>query len=157
VWLDVERLRPGDRWMEALETAFADSAAFLVYVGHSGVQRWVDRETRLALVRNTDDPAYRIVPLLAPGVDPTSLPAFLAQHQAITLPTDDTDRTWLQRLSGALGSEPARRVSQLAADEPPFRGLMDFRPEHAHLFFGRDREVEELLDRLRDRRLLAVV
>src|SRR5262249_4383241 len=89
--------------------------------------------------------------------DPTSLPAFLAQHQAITLPTDDTDRTWLQRLSGALGSEPARRGSHLAADEPPFPGLAAFRPQHAPLFLRRDRAAAALRDRTHDGRGLAVV
>jgi hypothetical protein len=53
VWLDVERLQPGNRWMEELETALRVANSFAVYVGKSGVQRWVDREVRVALERNT--------------------------------------------------------------------------------------------------------
>ncbi|HWT02906.1 MAG TPA: AAA family ATPase [Pyrinomonadaceae bacterium] len=39
----------------------------------------------------------------------------------------------------------------------PFPGLRPFEPHQADLFFGRDEQVEELLDRLEQRRFLAVV
>jgi len=39
----------------------------------------------------------------------------------------------------------------------PYRGLAPFDEQDAHRFFGRDREIEEILDRLSSRRLLAVI
>jgi hypothetical protein len=39
----------------------------------------------------------------------------------------------------------------------PFQGLDSFQPEQGGLFFGRERLVEQLLQRLRERRLLAIV
>src|SRR5262245_40742704 len=39
----------------------------------------------------------------------------------------------------------------------PFPGLRSFRASESHLFFGRDEQVEALLARLAERRLLAVV
>jgi hypothetical protein len=39
----------------------------------------------------------------------------------------------------------------------PFPGLRSFRPEEAHLFFGRDDQCDQLLARLERRRLVAVV
>jgi len=38
----------------------------------------------------------------------------------------------------------------------PFRGLLPFEPQHAALFFGRDREIEDVASLLEERRLLAV-
>src|ERR1700744_1192756 len=39
----------------------------------------------------------------------------------------------------------------------PFPGLRPFEPDEDHLFFGREREIDELLRRLRTCRFLAVV
>ncbi|MDX1983080.1 MAG: WD40 repeat domain-containing protein [Bryobacteraceae bacterium] len=47
--------------------------------------------------------------------------------------------------------------SALATRINPYRGLPPFDEEDAELFFGRDREIGELLDRLVDRRLIAVI
>src|SRR5947209_6245585 len=69
VWLDVERLQPGNRWMEELEKALRVANSFAVYVGKSGVQRWVDREVRIALERNTENPNFRVFPILGPGAN----------------------------------------------------------------------------------------
>ena len=60
VWLDLDDLKPGNRWMEALKEALTRASAFAVYVGRSGVARWVDREVRLALDRNIREPSARI-------------------------------------------------------------------------------------------------
>src|SRR6516162_3759586 len=39
----------------------------------------------------------------------------------------------------------------------PFPGLRPFEPDEDHLFFGREKEIDELLRRLRTTRFLAVV
>src|ERR1035438_10746662 len=59
VWLDLDQLTPGEQWSPALEAALKDSSHFVVLVGEAGVQRWVDREVRYALDRNTLNPSYR--------------------------------------------------------------------------------------------------
>ncbi len=45
----------------------------------------------------------------------------------------------------------------LTASKCPYRGLLSFRPSDRHLFFGRDRVLSELIERLALRSLLAVV
>jgi hypothetical protein len=77
VWIDSDYLLPGKRWMAELEDALGRVACFVVYVGRNGAARWVDREVRFALAKNTIDPRFRIFPVLGPGADPKALPTFL--------------------------------------------------------------------------------
>src|SRR5438128_1405215 len=79
VWLDVDQLTPGDRWIQRLEEGLHRATAMIVYVGKSGVRHWVDQELRVALDRNTKEPDFRLVPVLGPGANPEDLPLFLKQ------------------------------------------------------------------------------
>jgi tetratricopeptide (TPR) repeat protein len=157
VWLDLDHIQPGDAWMTALEEALQRASAFAVYVGSSGIQRWVDREVRVALERSTADPRFRIIPILGAGAaGPEALPSFLSQHQAVDLRREISPAE-LKRLVAAILARPAEAVSLLPPGTAPFRGLEYFDVEHAHLFFGRDQETQELLGRLRGDCFLAVV
>jgi hypothetical protein len=157
VWLDVERLQPGNRWMEELETALWDADGFAVYVGQSGVQRWVDREVRVALERNTQNPEFRVFPILGPGANPSALPLFLKQHQRLDLSAGFSSPAQIKGLIGAVLAVPSERVALLPPGKPPFLGLHAFDVEDALLFYGRDREIEEMLQRLQKQRFLGVV
>ncbi|HUP43090.1 MAG TPA: TIR domain-containing protein [Thermoanaerobaculia bacterium] len=157
VWLDVDELQPGDEWMRELEVALDGSEAFAVYIGRTGIMRWIGREVRVALDRNTQDPRFRFIPILGPGADPKALPRFVAQHQWVDLRDGDLDPVKIRQLVGSILSRPAAAVSLLPPEEPPFRGLLTFGAEHALLFFGRDRETRELLERLRGSPFLAVI
>src|SRR5881394_2381676 len=53
--------------------------------------------------------------------------------------------------------EKLRGVMQLGSQSNPFPGLRPFEPDEDHLFFGREREIDELLRRLRTTRFLSVV
>ena len=157
VWLDVERLRPGDDWMTEIQSAVEHADAFAVYVGASGVQRYVDLEVRAAIDRNVADPSFRLVPILGPGAGAQALPVFLRQKQWVELPDGEAAPEKLRNLIASILDAPAERVSFLEPDERPFRGLGVFDVQHAHLFFGRESEVADLLVRLRTSRFLALV
>lgn len=46
---------------------------------------------------------------------------------------------------------------ELAPTESPFRGLLPFEERHAQVFFGREAEIEELIERLRTEPIMPVV
>jgi WD40 repeat protein/energy-coupling factor transporter ATP-binding protein EcfA2 len=156
-WLDVERLAPGDDWLEAIEAALRQAMIFAVYVGRSGVQRWVDREVKAALMRNAENPLFRIVPVLGEGSQLDALSLFLRQHQALDLRQGSLAPAELKARLVPLLDGPGHTSSALPPELPPFKGLETFQPEDGLLFFGRDREIEELLDRLRQGRFVAVI
>src|SRR5262249_51226772 len=74
VWLDIEKLRPGDAWQKMIAEALRSSQAVLLYVGRSGVTRWVDFEVQVALDRRAKDANFRLIPVLGQGSDPAALP-----------------------------------------------------------------------------------
>src|SRR5688572_25472233 len=122
VWFDQDSLRPGDRWMETLETAIRESSSMLVYVGRLGVQHWVDREVRYGLELNTRDPkAFKVIPVLADGIVVSRLPPFLSQHQGISI----RDPEAIRRLRDALRDDADKPAipSEYWATHTPFRSL----------------------------------
>ncbi len=156
VWLD-EEVRGDERWSRAVDGALQEADAFAVYVGRSGIDQWVGRDVRAALERNMRDPGFRILPLLGAGASPESLPFFLSQYQAVKIGEGAPEPAELQRLVGAVLESAPEEVSLIPAGQAPFLGLLAFDVEHSHLFFGRDGEIEELLERLEAAPFLAVV
>jgi hypothetical protein len=74
----------------------------------------------------------------------------------------DTARRRFSRRSARTIAEPAQRwqltVMTVALQiDNPFPGLRSFEPEQADLFFGRDEQIEDLLERLQQHRFVAVV
>ena len=157
VWLELDEIKPGNAWLPTLETALKASTHFVVLVGETGVRRWVEREVRYALERNTDDPTYHIVPLLLRDAIEKDLPLFLKQHQYLKLDWRQPDADAIRKVATAIRNAPPGHVSVLPPGESPFRGLLTFDTTDALLFFGRDREVDELIERLPNTHFLPVV
>ena len=157
VWLDVEQLTPGDRWGEKLEQALQRASTLIVYVGKSGVRRWVEREVRAGLERSVREAGFRLVPVLGPGSNPEDLPLFLNQYQRLDLRAGWQDAGQLRSLIEGATSRPAGNVSLLPHGRPPFQGLQPFDVEDSLIFFGRETEIEDLLDKLGTKSFLAVV
>jgi hypothetical protein len=99
VWLELDEITPGQAWLPVLETALKASTHFVVLVGEAGVKSWVEREVRYALERNTDNPEYRIVPLLLAGAVEQDLPLFLKQQQFLRIDWRQPDRDDIWKVS----------------------------------------------------------
>jgi len=154
VWFDKEDLPAGRDWMESLEDNIAESTAFAVYVGTRGVVDWVRREVRLALTRSTSVAGYPFIPVFAPeSAGETDLPPFARQHQGVRDPLGDPG-AMAKLLRAVLGLEPDAPVEAIDA---PYVGLRAMDEAEADRFFGRERELDELVDKVRERRLVALV
>jgi len=84
------------------------------------------------------------------GADPS--PQTQALHADLLRSTASFDAAAAEDVESA---EPDQG-SAAAPDRAPYRGLLAFRPEDADLFFGRDAEVQEVIDRLARDRAVAV-
>ncbi|KFG69399.1 TIR domain-containing protein [Microvirga sp. BSC39] len=155
VWFDKDNLRAGEKWRPQLEEAISRRAtAFAVYIGSRGVVNWVEAEVDLALSRAiSGEGHFPFIPILAAGADGSgALPGFARQFQGVRNVESNPDE--FQKLVAAvLGKDKA---GTLVLEKEPFFGLKAIDETRSHLFFGRERETQELVDRLAATRLLMV-
>lgn len=167
-FLDKWHLVPGDPWQEALERALNESAACAVFLGSHGLGPWEHEEMRTALNRRTRDPRFRVIPVILPGMSTPAadLPPFLTCLTWVEFRSglEDADAFW-RLCCGVRSQKPEpipsginpRAGAPVAGDRPPYRGIETFRTEDADLFFGRAALTRYLIERLRNRRFLAVI
>jgi WD40 repeat protein len=153
VFVDKSELRAGGRWKDQIQQALKDSSAFAVYVGSKGVVNWVWDEVSVALDRVHVEPDYPLIPILSKSANLNALPSFLSQYQAV-VDVENRPEEFKRLLSGVLG---VKTWSRIVEEVDPFVGLEAFDSRKAHLFFGREPEVEELIELLRDETLLMIV
>ncbi|MFZ1431689.1 MAG: TIR domain-containing protein [Geminicoccaceae bacterium] len=162
VWVDkrpdgLHRLHAGTSWQDQLEVAIAShSTSFGLLLTREGARNWVRLEVRVALDRVIAEQragsTYPFVPIIAddPG-DLAHLPPFAQQYQGVRLTGDGKGLADLVRTAARLdAAQPVRLVAQ------PFMGLEAFEAKDAALFFGRRKETQELVDRLRTTNLVLV-
>jgi energy-coupling factor transporter ATP-binding protein EcfA2 len=162
-WLDRWALTPGGDWQHELGAGLDASVTCAVFVGAHDLGAWELQEVAVAIDRAATQQGFRVFPVLLPDVaepfDPNRLPHFLGARTWVDLRRGIRDTRGLQDLINAIkgvpfGSEvPVVAVSGVA----PYRGLQVFGEEDARFFFGRDREVQRLLEKLKASTFLAVL
>ena len=140
------------------------SSACAVFIGLGDLGAWERLEMAVALNRAATDTSFRLFPVLLPGLEPFEPGrAFHRCSRRVpgwTCGTGLTAGHVLQRLVNAVYGVPfgPRRLRSFRRDgPPPYRGLEAFEEEDARFFFGREAEMQRLLEKLRGDRLLAVV
>jgi TIR domain len=103
-FLDRWYLNPGRSWPEALEDALASCRAVAILLGPDGFGPWQQREQYKALDRQTKEPAFRVIPVVLPGIKDPAL-GFLGLNTWVDL-RSDLDHG-LELLAKAIRGEPA--------------------------------------------------
>ena len=116
----------------------------------------------MALNRAAKERDFRLFPVLLPGLsepfDPSALPPFLATRTWVDFREGWDEARRFQGLVNAVGaSRWGRRARGPRRRPAPYRGLETFDEEHADLFFGREGDVQRLLEKLKASRFLAVL
>ena len=161
-WFDHWALTVGGNWQQEIAAGLDVSRACAVFIGPGDLGAWEREELALALDHAAKRPGFRLFAVLLPGVnplDPGAVPPFLGS------------RTWVDMRAGAQGTRGRRELVRavrglpFGVDTPieprddvsPYRGLWVFEEEHAPYFFGREVDVQRLLERLRAGRVVAVL
>jgi WD40 repeat protein/energy-coupling factor transporter ATP-binding protein EcfA2 len=162
-WLDRWWLTPGERWQRELETGLRASAACAVFVGADDRGEWRREEVDVAIEQAATRPGFRVFPVLVPGVeesfDPRRLPHSLATRTCVDFRRGRDDEHALRDLINAVKGVPFEPSVPVASNDvvAPYRGLRMFDEEDAQFFFGREREIQHLVQKLKSSRFVAVL
>ena len=157
-FFDRSELRPGLRWIPALEDAIGRSNAVAILVGRHGIGNTQQYERELALVRQTRDNSFPVIPVLMPGCEnpPTG---FLQLLTWIDISRDNgmlRQDEGLQALCRAINRQ-AVPPSALRMQVCPYRGLEPFREEDAAFFCGRIDAIRSLVSKIATYTVVAIV
>jgi energy-coupling factor transporter ATP-binding protein EcfA2 len=157
-FFDRRELSPGLRWVPALEEAIGWSDAVAILIGRHGIGNTQQYERELALVRQTHDDTFPVIPVLMPGCEnpPTG---FLQLLTWIDLSRGDhvlQQQDSLEALRGAINRRPVP-PSPIRGEICPYRGLEPFREEDAAFFCGRDDAIRDLVARVQAHSFVVVV
>jgi WD40 repeat protein len=162
-WLDKWCVSPGGDWQDEVADGLRRSTSCAVFVGPGGIGDWERLELKLATVRMAKDRNFRVFLVLLPGLpdpfDTSLLPPFLSTRTWVDLRKGVADPRAFQTLINAVKGVPSGPEIPIAPrdDECPYRGLRAFDEKHAKFFFGREGDVQRLVEKLKASRFLAVL
>jgi tetratricopeptide (TPR) repeat protein len=144
-WLDVDELRPGLPWQDALEEAMRTTQAAAVCVSGHGMGSWQKPEVRVCLSQMVER-GQPVIPVLLPGApDKPDLGLFLRENTWVDLRQGITEKGMDRLIWGITGKKPDRGPRPTPAGPPihnlPFQPLGD-------LLKGRDHELASLEETL---------
>ena len=154
--IDPASLPLGQTWIEQLEKALEQSDGYLLLLSKNPISGWVraelDYAIRLYIERKRQGRDFALIPLILDNCELDETGGFLGNFHAVRL-TEEPPQTGAEfygNLSSVLKEALSKPIPALAADgdNGPFPGLDCFREDKSRYFFGRDTEVNDLLQRL---------
>jgi energy-coupling factor transporter ATP-binding protein EcfA2 len=164
-FFDRRNLAPGLPWVQALEQAIGASKAAIVLIGPRGFGNTQQYERDLALVRQTQDRAFPVVPVILPGTTTDPPFDFLRVLTWIDFAhvsrVSDAPDVLEHLLTAVRGVQTSADVTREAIC--PYRGLDAFREEDSAFFFGRgsaddpESPIGQLVRKVREQPFVMVV
>ena len=152
-FLDKWNLIPGDPWQEALEEALIKQRRLRRLHRAGGLQPLAARGAagRDRAPRQRKPGGYRVIPVLLPGASrpgEEGLPRFLLRRTWVQFSrTLDDAEAFHHLVCGIRGIPPGPGPGKgIFEGKCPYRGLEPFGPEHAPFFFGREAQIDWLLE-----------
>jgi formylglycine-generating enzyme required for sulfatase activity len=136
-------LRVGGFWSAQLAQAIADATAFVLLVGSRGIGNWQVLEYDEALDKRVKSPAFPVMLVLLEGQAAPGLP-FLRQLHWIVSPDPASEKVVAQLLDATGGD--SSRPGELWRYASPYRGLAAMEQKDSDYFFGRSREIVEVIE-----------
>jgi WD40 repeat protein/ABC-type Fe3+/spermidine/putrescine transport system ATPase subunit len=162
-WLDKWCLTPGGDWQDELAEGLRRASSCAVFIGPCGIGNWERLELKLATQRMANDRDFHVFLVLLPDLpepfDTSSLPPFLSTRTWVDLRKGVADPRAFQTLINAVkrvASGPETPIEP-RNDVCPYRGLRAFDEQHAEFFFGREGDVQRLVEKLKVTRFLTVL
>jgi hypothetical protein len=165
-FFDRRSLSPGLPWVRGLEKALNAAKAAIILIGPRGLGNTQQYEHELALVRQTHDPSFPIVPVILPGAETDRPFDFLQILTWIDFShvakVSDAPAELDRLVAAAQGGQPSS-TDDVREAICPYRGLDAFREEDSAFFFGRGhvddpkRPIGELVRKVREHPFVMVV
>ncbi|HEY1122138.1 MAG TPA: toll/interleukin-1 receptor domain-containing protein, partial [Haloferula sp.] len=150
-WYDAWDLTRGERWLPELQEALRELQACVIFYGPDGLGPWQQMEIEAITyaagdARRTNRP-FHVTPARLPDAPPwreLDLPPFLRERIQVDFPSVADNTAFLQLKLGIEG-QASGPPDRLAGGRVPYVGLRPYREEDEGLFYGRDKEVAQLL------------
>jgi hypothetical protein len=148
----------GDRLLPHIDQMIRRCRTFLICLGSSGLtDGWQQKELGIALDAATIGGSIRIVPVLLPDADLAAIPESLKHYVWADFREGIDDPIALEGLVRTIRSSQAAQLEPAVDDQPPYRGLSAFTERDARFYFGRRRELDQVIGLLDQFRLLLIV
>jgi formylglycine-generating enzyme required for sulfatase activity len=138
-------LRAGGFWSRTLAEEIAQADAFILLVGDKGIGDWQVLEYDEALDRRVKSPNFAVVLVLLEGQMAPGLPFLRRLHWIITAdPGSENDIARLIDAAAGAGTS----LGELWRYTSPYRGLAAMEEKDSDYFFGREREIVDVISAL---------
>lgn len=115
VWIDVEKLRGGHDWMDAIEEHLSETPAFVYFQSANGPGRWAREELKAAVLAQKESRDLPVIPVKLPGFE-GEFPLFVRSkthidmRRGITAAKLDDLAAAIPGIEPSIGSDPAPPV-----------------------------------------------
>src|SRR5262245_955366 len=145
VFFAPEAMRAGGFWQQQLADELAQSSAFVLLVGESGIGPWQVMEYYEALDRRAKDQDYPLILVVSARRPAPGLPFARQLHWVVS--EDPASEATIGKLIDAAVA-PATQPGEVWRHTRPYRGLEAMTEANSDFFFGRERETVEVVNAL---------